>query len=88
MNNTLKFDEIHYIQYVPVVLSNRQTLMKRVGEQNQTDVVRLQEKSINPVQKRSQISLYNTRSQSSKWRGLKINKNAERFRSQFVSDDG
>ena len=51
---------------MPVVLPNRQTLMKRVVEQNQTDVVRLQEKSINPVQKRSQISLYNTRSQSSK----------------------
>ena len=44
-------DIIHYIQYGPVVLSNGQTLMKRVVEQNQTDVVRLQEKSINPVQK-------------------------------------
>ena len=44
-------DEIHYLQYVPVVLSNRQTLMKRVVEQNQTDSVRLQEKSINLVQK-------------------------------------
>ena len=37
-----------------------QVFCQRVGEQNQTDVVRLQEKSINPVQKRSQISLYNT----------------------------
>ena len=27
--------------------------MKRVVEQNQTDVVRLQEKSINPVQKKT-----------------------------------
>ena len=51
LQNAIQFDEIHYIQYVPVVLSNRQTLMKRVVEQNQTDVVRLQEKSINPVQK-------------------------------------
>ena len=72
-------DIIHYIQYGPVVLSNGQTLMKRVVEQNQTDVVRLQEKSINPVQKWSQISLYNTRSQSSKWRGLKINKKYRTF---------
>ena len=44
-------DGTYYIQYVPVVLSNRQTLMKSVVEQNQTDVVRLQEKLINPVQK-------------------------------------
>ena len=52
-SSVIKFnvDIIHYIQYGPVVSSNRQTLMKRVVEQNQTDVVRLQEKSINPVQK-------------------------------------